>query len=157
MQITQADLADIPALCDLLKELFTQEAEFSPDYQAQSRGLTRIIECPDMGSVLVARQHERVVGMVTLLYTVSTALGERVALLEDFVVTGAKRGSGIGSQLLDYAVLFAQVKGCRRITLLTDSDNLSAQRFYAKQGFKPSSMLALRLNLANSSGSGSKP
>jgi ribosomal protein S18 acetylase RimI-like enzyme len=42
---------------------------------------------------------------------------------------------------------FARRKGCKRITLLTDEDNVSAQRFYAKHGFQCSSMVAVRLSL----------
>ena len=89
MFITPANIADIPALCALLNELFTQEAEFETDYQAQSRGLAAIIANPEVGCILLARREDAIVGMVNLLYTVSTALGERVALLEDMVVTGS--------------------------------------------------------------------
>jgi hypothetical protein len=82
MQITPANASDIPALCELLALLFSQEADFKPDFDAQSRGLARIISNPEVGIILVARQGSQVLGMVNLLYTVSTALGDRVALLE---------------------------------------------------------------------------
>ncbi len=149
MQISPATLSDIPALCDLLAILFTQEADFKPDRAAQSRGLTRIINNPDIGLIVVARQDSRVVAMVNLLYTVSTALGERVALLEDMVVCPALRGSGIGSRLLEQAIELARLNGCKRITLLTDSSNESAQRFYQKHGFGFSAMIPLRLSLSD--------
>lgn len=147
MNITTATTSDIPSLCELLSELFSQEAEFKPDYTAQSRGLACIIANPEIGSILVARRQDKVVGMVNLLYTVSTALGERVALLEDMVVTPAIRGSGIGSRLIERAIDHARCNGCRRITLLTDQANYSAQRFYAKHGFETSAMIPLRLAL----------
>ena len=67
MQISPATLSDIPALCDLLAILFTQEADFKPDRAAQSRGLTRIINNPGIGLIVVARQDSRVVAMVNLL------------------------------------------------------------------------------------------
>ena len=149
MQISPATLSDIPALCDLLAILFTQEADFKPDYAAQSRGLTRIINNPDIGLIVVARQDSRVVAMVNLLYTVSTALGERVALLEDMVVCPGVRGYGIGSLLLEQAIELARSNGCKRITLLTDSSNESAQRFYQKHGFGFSAMIPLRLSLSD--------
>jgi GNAT superfamily N-acetyltransferase len=147
MNITTATTSDIPSLCELLNELFSQEAEFKPDYAAQSRGLACIIDHPEVGSILVARQQDKIVGMVNLLYTVSTALGERVALLEDMVVAPALRGSGLGSSLIARAIEQARTNGCRRITLLTDQTNHSAQRFYAKHGFTASAMIPLRLNL----------
>jgi len=153
MNITTATISDIPALCELLNELFSQELEFEPDYAAQSRGLACIIDHPEVGSILVARRQDKIVGMVNLLYTVSTALGERVALLEDMVVASAMRGSGIGSSLIARAIELARTNGCRRITLLTDQVNDSAQRFYAKHGFTASAMIPLRLTLDDKNGS----
>ncbi|HEY8158995.1 MAG TPA: GNAT family N-acetyltransferase [Methylobacter sp.] len=148
MQITPANASDIPALCELLGILFSQEADFKPDYEAQSRGLARIISDPEVGLIVVARQDGQVVGMVNLLYTVSTALGDRVALLEDMVVSPNARRSGVGSRLLEQAIQFARLNGCKRITLLTDSDNEPAQRFYQKHGFDFSAMIPLRLSLS---------
>lgn len=144
MQIRTPIPADIPALCQLLDQLFAQEAEFTPDRAAQQRGLQAIIDDPALGTLLVAHQDERIVAMVNLLYTVSTALGARVALLEDIVVDAGARDSGIGSALLEHAIGHARASGCRRITLLTDGDNLAAQRFYQRHGFAHSPMIALR-------------
>lgn len=148
MLIGKATAADIPALCDLLSVLFSQEVEFTPNPEAQHLGLARIIENPEIGIVLVARQGDKLVGMVNLLFTISTALGDRVALLEDMVVSPAGRGIGVGTKLLSEAISFARRQGCKRLTLLTDRSNESAQRFYAKQGFAASSMVAMRLSLA---------
>lgn len=148
MQITPANPSDIPVLCDLLGILFSQEADFKPNYEAQSRGLARIISSPEIGLILVARQDNQIIGMIKLLFTISTALGDRVALLEDMVVSPNARGSGVGSCLLEQAIQFARLKGCKRITLLTDSTNESAQRFYQKHGFGFSAMIPLRLSLS---------
>ena len=86
--------------------------------------------------------------MVNLLYTVSTALGDRVALLEDMVVSPNVRGSGVGSRLMEHAIQFARLNGCKRITVLTDRENESAQRFYQKHGFGFSAMMPMRLSLS---------
>ena len=145
--IEQAKVEDIPALCQLLALLFSQEAEFAPDVAAQHRGLSMIIAQPEVGAVLVLKENGIALGMVNLLFTVSTALGERVALLEDMVVVPQLRGSGAGSDLLSRAVALAREKGCKRITLLTDGDNEAAKRFYARQGFVESPMVPLRLAL----------
>ena len=147
MYIRPALPTDIPALCPLLDQLFAQEAEFSPDRAAQQRGLSAIIGNPEVGEILVAVEGERIVAMVNLLYTVSTALGARVVLLEDMVVDARARGTGVGSALLEQAIAHARESGCGRITLLTDADNLDAQRFYRRHGFGPSPMIPLRLAL----------
>lgn len=115
MLIEPAVLADIPALCQLLTQLFQQEAEFTPDPEAQRRGLQMILTDRTTGIILVARDNEQISGMVNLLYTFSTALGARVALLEDMVVAPSQRNCGLGSLLLDAAVHYARGEGCRRI------------------------------------------
>jgi len=143
-----ARIGDIPELVGLLALLFEQEAEFTPDREAQVRGLTKIISDEHTGFIMVARDAGRIVGMVNILFTVSTALGERVGLLEDMVVLGESRRVGTGSALLEKALETAKEKGCRRMTLLTDADNDGAHRFYERSGFTKSSMVAFRKTLS---------
>lgn len=147
MEISLATASDIPALCELLSLLFSQEADFQPDDEAQRRGLAQILDNPDVGLILVARQKNQIMGMVNLLFTVSTALGQRVALLEDLVIAPTQRGNGIGSQLLKQTIETARLHDCHRITLLTDLANESAQRFYRKHGFSFSAMIPMRVLL----------
>ncbi len=147
MEVTAATTEDIPALCELLGILFAQEAEFQPDRSLQAAGLREIIDFPERGQILVLRERGVPRGMVNLLFTVSTALGGRVAILEDMIVHPDHRGSGAGSRLLQGGIDFARSVGCRRLTLLTDRVNVSAQRFYARHGFVPSEMLTMRLSL----------
>ncbi|MCC6709276.1 MAG: GNAT family N-acetyltransferase [Gammaproteobacteria bacterium] len=145
--IRAATLADLDGLSELLSVLFSQELEFTPDSVAQRRGLMRILGDPSLGLILLAVSGTRVLAMVNLLFTVSTALGERVALLEDMVVAPGARGAGLGSRLLDEAMSAARAAGCKRVTLLTDGDNQAAQRFYAMHGFSLSGMVPMRILL----------
>ena len=144
MIIDKATIEDIAELCGLLGILFSQEIEFTPDAEIQARGLRMIIDNPELGIILVARHNNKLLGMVYLLFTVSTALGSRVAILEDMVVLPTERGSGVGSALLSAAIATASEQGCQRVTLLTDSSNEAAHLFYEKQGFTRSQMLAFR-------------
>jgi GNAT superfamily N-acetyltransferase len=149
MEIQTAVSTDIPQLCVLLDTLFSQEAEYTPDSDLQALGLGAIIEGDGIGDILLAKESGQIIGMVSLLYTVSTALGSRVAILEDMVIAPQYRGLGIGSALLKYTIEFAREKGCKRISLLTDHDNETAHRFYQQLGFTKSSMLTYRLFLDN--------
>ncbi len=149
MKIEMATTSNIPTLCTLLDYLFSQEVEFKPDHETQSRGLEMILNNNNVGNIFVAKNNEKIIGMVILLYTVSTALGERVALLEDMVVSPNERELGIGSLLIDHAVKYATEKGCKRITLLTDKTNIEAQKFYKKHKFNRSSMIPFRMIINN--------
>ena len=149
MKIEMAITSDIPTLCALLDYLFSQEVEFKPDHETQSRGLEMILNNNNSGNIFIAKKNEKIIGMVILLYTVSTALGERVALLEDMVVSPNERELGIGSMLLDHAVKYATEKGCKRITLLTDKTNIRAQKFYKQHKFNLSSMIPFRMIINN--------
>lgn len=149
MEITIASAKDITELCELLDSLFAQEAEFLPDRQSQVRGLAAVISGSEIGDIMVARKSGKIIGMVNLLYTVSTALGARVALLEDMVILPSGRGQGVGSKLIKFAIEFAKEKGCKRITLLTDHDNVRAHRFYQRHGFSCSSMIPFRMSLGS--------
>jgi len=113
----------------------------------QSAGLQKIVDSPEHGQILVLRESGSLVGMVNLLFTISTALGGQVTILEDMVVHPDYRGSGAGSKLLQAAIDFAKSAGCRRITLLTDKTNEAAQRFYKRHGFGLSEMIPMRLLL----------
>ncbi len=149
MNVSPATEADVPALCELLGVLFAQEAEFRPDPERQSAGLRAILGRPDVGRVLVLRDGRAVVGTVGLLFLPSTALGGRVALLEDMVVRPDARGGGAGSILLRAAIDFARSAGCLRVTLLTDAHNAAAQGFYGRHGFVRSTMIPMRLLLGD--------
>lgn len=143
--IRKAEHSDIPSLAKLLGLLFEQEKEFSADFERQKLGLEMIISDSEVGELLVAeREKGTVLGMVSLLYTVSTAIGGRVALLEDMVVTPEERGKGCGSSLVESALELAKERDCKRITLLTDFDDLAVEKFYQKHGFKLSPMVPLR-------------
>ena len=143
--IEPATFEDLDELSLLLGELFTEEGDFCPDKEKKLRGLRLIFEQPNRGRVFVLRQDRTIVGMINLLFTISTAEGGFVILLEDLVVHKNFRGHGYGSKLLEYAINFAKQKNFLRITLLTDRPENVAQAFFRKHGFVDSSMIPMRL------------
>jgi GNAT superfamily N-acetyltransferase len=144
-EITLAKPTDIPEMVQLLDELFSQDIEFVPNHEKQQRGLEMIVNNPEAGEILLLKNGGGVIGMVSLLYSISTALGGKVAILEDMIIIKDFRSKGFGSKLLGAAIDFARERGCMRITLLTDFDNETAQAFYRKFGFRKSAMIPMRL------------
>lgn len=150
--IEQATLDDLPQLTELLMELFSLEGDFVPDPVRQTRGLRLLLEAPNRGRIFVLKQNDAILGMINLLFTISTAEGGVVFLLEDLIIRREYRGHGLGSRLLEHALEYARKKDVKRITLLTDRLNADAQRFYKRHGFFESAMLPMRYVLAKDGG-----
>jgi len=138
---------DIPQLVELLGILFAQEAEFTPDAEKQKKGLEAIIANPAVGKIYVARENNKVLGMASLLFTISTAEGGKSAWFEDLVVHPEQRQRGIATDLLKFVVAQARAEGLVRLTLLTDMQNERAQALYRRVGFVGSPMRPMRLKL----------
>jgi ribosomal protein S18 acetylase RimI-like enzyme len=136
---------DIEYLVDLLNELFSLDLEFEPNKELQRKGLLTIIENPELGSILVKCFDHKIIGMVSVLYSISTALGGKAGVLEDMIINEKYRAKGIGSELLESAIRFAKENNCLRLTLLTDFNNETAIEFYKKFGFYKSQMIPMRL------------
>lgn len=136
VEIRRACHDEMPQLCALLAELFAQEADFTPDVERRGRGLTLILDNPDLGRVYCATESDVVIRLV----------GH-----PDW------RGRSTGSHLLNRALTEARMAGCTRITLLTDSDNHQAMRLYARAGFVRSAMVPFRLSLRSAPIGGPPP
>ncbi len=144
-----ANFSDIKPMAELLYKLLAQEADFTPDMKLQEEGLRLILEHSEIGQLLVLKENNKIVGMINLLFSISTALGGKVAIFEDLIVDKNFRNKGYGGQLLKDAIAYAKKENCLRITLLTDTDNEIAHKFYQKHGFVKSGMVPFRLTFAN--------
>ena len=137
-------LDDLAALTELVMELMDVEADFEPDQRKQENGIRLILEQPNRGRIFVLRNDHRIFGMVNLLFTISTAEGGFVILMEDFIIHPQHRGTGHGGRLMDYVMDFAREKNFKRITLLTDRISNVSQKFFERHGFTHSAMIPMR-------------
>ncbi|NWK54936.1 GNAT family N-acetyltransferase [Verrucomicrobiaceae bacterium N1E253] len=144
VRVEPATIEDLSELVQLVAELMSQQGDFDPDRSAHQRGLSLILEQPNRGRIFVLRNDDQIFGMVNLLFTISTALGGLVILMEDLVIHPNHRGQGYGAMLLDYVVDFAKKKNFKRITLLTDKMGAESQHFFKKEGFEYSHLVPMR-------------
>lgn len=145
--ISEAERSQLPAILNLLDELFSQEQDFTPNAHKQARGLLQILDHAERGRIFVALLNNQVIGMANALFTISTVEGGPVILLEDVIVAQPFRCNGVGALLLKHVMSWAWKNGFLRLTLLTDADNTHALRFYERTGFVRSDMAVLRLDL----------
>lgn len=144
IQADFASAADLPAMADLLAELFALESDFTPDRSKQLAGLQLILDTPALGRLFVLRMGDDVVGMANALITISSAEGRRVLILEDVIVRSGFRGRNLGRRLVEHVCAWAIAEGMGRVTLLADKDNTPALAFYTRLGFQTSAMQVLR-------------
>ncbi|MDR2364290.1 MAG: GNAT family N-acetyltransferase [Zoogloeaceae bacterium] len=156
IRVEAAAASDVPVLCALLALLFSIEQDFCPDLEKQRRGLECLLQRPENGVILVARdmagRHDDAlpnppkpaIGMISVQLVISTACGAPSAWVEDVVVAPAYRKMGIGRQLLAAAADWANRKDARRLQLLADADNAPARSFYTRLGWQPTRLFAWR-------------
>ncbi len=142
--VEPATIEDLPELTELVMDLMSRSGDFSPDRTLQERGLRLILEQPNRGRIFVVKNKDKILGMVNLLFTISTARGGFVILMEDVVIHPDHRGQGYGAMLVDYVADFAKRKNFKRITLLTDKMSAESQEFFKKHGFEHSHMIPMR-------------
>jgi GNAT superfamily N-acetyltransferase len=145
VRIEPATIEDLSALTHLVVDLLEAQEDFQVDPTLQEQGIRHILEEPARGRIYVVRSGERILGMANLLFTVSTAMGGFVLIMEDVIIHPEHRGQGLGAMLLEEIVTFAREKDFKRITLLADKLSNDSQHFFQRHGFRFSTLIPMRL------------
>jgi len=94
---------------------------------------------PNNELVVVEGQEGAAVAVLQLTFTPSiTHRGGWRATIEGVRVDSRCRGSGIGRQLVAWAISLAKQRGCHLVQLTTDRQRPEARKFYESLGFEPS-------------------
>jgi GNAT superfamily N-acetyltransferase len=94
------------------------------------------------GLALLARDDAAVAGhLVGRLHRPGSVHPIRVAELESIHVYPPYRGQGIGERLVDGFLGWAAGRGAQRASVTAYAANEGAQRFYARHGFAPKSVI----------------
>ena len=73
--------------------------------------------------------------------------GER-AQIEAVRVRSDRRGDGLGTEVIRWAIEEAHRRGCRLVQLTTNAERTDAHQFYAGLGFQPTHV-GMKLALVN--------
>jgi len=138
--------ADLEAIGRLGALLVREHHDFDPERflaatpqteHAYGSFLGTQLERPNI-LVLVAERDGEVIGYTYagVEGTDYMALRGPAGVLYDIVVDPAHRGQGVGRELLDATLNALQAKGAPRVVLSTAERNESAQRLFARAGFR---------------------
>ncbi|MFD6417533.1 GNAT family N-acetyltransferase [Streptomyces sp. NPDC060194] len=145
--IRPADPADLPTIVALLADDPLGATRESPDDLAPyESALERLTADPNQHLVVAVRDG-RVVG--TLQLTIVPGLSRRGAtrsIIEAVRIHADERGSGLGTQLITWAVDASRRQGCQLVQLTSDATRTDAHRFYERLGFT-GSHLGFKLQL----------
>ena len=107
--------------------------------------LTRKIVESDSSHLLLAREGNSILGMLTLvIFPIPSGVR---AWIEDVVVDEAGRGRGVGELLNRFAIELAKQEGARTVDLTSRSSREAANRLYQRIGFQPRATNIYRLEI----------
>ncbi|WP_328554565.1 MULTISPECIES: GNAT family N-acetyltransferase [unclassified Streptomyces] len=139
LEIRAAVADDVPAIVAMLADdpLGTQR-ESPDDLRPYLSALDRLSRDPNQHLVVAVRE-DRVVG--TLQLTVIPGLSRKGAtrsLIEAVRIHADERGSGLGTELIEWAVEESRRQDCQLVQLTSDASRTDAHRFYERLGFEAS-------------------
>lgn len=102
--------------------------------QAASSGVYRkIVTDPELGVIIVAVEGPDILGVISLSFPVAVRSGGRYARIEEYIVDEKARGKGVGTRLLDAAIIEASNVGC--YDLQVNNPSALGKPLYMKKGF----------------------
>ncbi|MEU6877595.1 GNAT family N-acetyltransferase [Streptomyces sp. NPDC046712] len=141
---TAEDLPDIVAM--LADDPLGAQRESPDDLTPYTAAFERLAQDPNQ-HLVVAVRGSKVVG--TLQLTIIPGLSRRGStrsIIEGVRIHAEERGSGLGTELIEWAVEESRRQDCQLVQLTSDATRTDAHRFYERLGFE-ASHLGFKLSL----------
>ncbi|MCX5284402.1 MULTISPECIES: GNAT family N-acetyltransferase [unclassified Streptomyces] len=139
LEIRAAVADDMHAIVAMLADdPLGAQRESPDDLTPYLDALKRLSADPNQHLVVAVRE-SRVVG--TLQLTVIPGLSRKGAtrsIIEAVRIHADERGSGLGTQLIEWAIDESRRQGCQLVQLTSDASRTDAHRFYERLGFEAS-------------------
>ncbi|MGQ4429948.1 MULTISPECIES: GNAT family N-acetyltransferase [unclassified Streptomyces] len=139
LEIRAAVTEDIPAIVGMLADdPLGSQRESPDDLTPYLTALERLAADPNQHLVVAVRE-DRVVG--TLQLTIVPGLSRKGAtrsIVEAVRIHADERGSGLGTQLIEWAIDESRRQDCQLVQLTSDVTRTDAHRFYERLGFTAS-------------------
>ncbi|MBC2902889.1 GNAT family N-acetyltransferase [Streptomyces cupreus] len=139
LEIRPATADDVAAIVAMLADdPLGAQRESPDDLSPYMSALERLNRDPNQ-YLMVAEREGRVVG--TLQLTLIPGLSRKGAtrsIIEAVRIHADERGSGLGTQFIEWAVEESRRQGCQLVQLTSDASRTDAHRFYERLGFEAS-------------------
>ncbi|KUN24341.1 GNAT family acetyltransferase [Streptomyces antibioticus] len=139
LEIRAAGSDDVaPIVAMLADDPLGAQRESPNDLAPYLTALERLSADPNQHLVVAVREG-RVVG--TLQLTIIPGLSRRGStrsIIEGVRVHADERGSGLGTQLIEWAIEESRRQNCQLVQLTSDATRTDAHRFYERLGFEAS-------------------
>ncbi|HEY6870299.1 MAG TPA: GNAT family N-acetyltransferase [Novosphingobium sp.] len=132
--IRSATPADLPLICDLIRELADYEQLAHEVRFDQARLGDYLFGARPMAEVLIAEIDRVAQGFALFFHNFSTFEGRPGLYLEDLYVRPAARGQGLGKALLAHLASLAVERGCARFEWWVLDWNTPSIGFYKSLG-----------------------
>jgi GNAT superfamily N-acetyltransferase len=124
IKVRKATLSDETEFFDVLRKLLSpQTTDSSRVHTPITSGIFReIIADENKGTLIVAEEGGKLVGLITLSYPIAIRCAGKYTCIEEFIVSETVRGRGVGTQLLESALDEAKKQGCYEIQVNAPSE-----------------------------------
>ncbi|MGR3871165.1 GNAT family N-acetyltransferase [Streptomyces graminifolii] len=139
LEIRAAVTEDIPAIVGMLADDPLGSQRESPDDLTPYLAALERLAADSNQHLVVAVREGRVVG--TLQLTIVPGLSRKGAtrsIVEAVRIHADERGSGLGTQLIEWAIDESRRQDCQLVQLTSDVTRTDAHRFYERLGFTAS-------------------
>lgn len=133
MKLERATLARAAAVARLLHDFNSEFETPVPSVADLEQRFARLLRRDDV--VVVLALDPDPVGFALLTLRPTPYSDGPLAQLEELYVVPDLRGSGIGSQMMEYAIGLVRERGCEEMHINVDEPDSGARRFYERHGF----------------------
>ncbi len=133
--------ADLPAIIAMLADdaLGAKREDNSLPVNAKYLAAFEAIDRDPNQYLAVVEQTSEIIGCLQLTFIPGLSrLGMWRGQIESVRIASSHRGSGLGSQMFEWAIEQCRGRGCELVQLSTDKSRPEALNFYGKLGFKAS-------------------
>ncbi|MBD2302169.1 GNAT family N-acetyltransferase [Nostoc sp. FACHB-87] len=132
------DNNDVETLLVLIQEFYQLDGYLSFNAVVVRHALMQLLNEKSIGQVWLIQDQSQAIGYVILSFGYSLEYGGRDAFIDEIYINSAYQGQGIGKQAIKFLEEVCISLNIQALHLEVERENISAQNFYHRVGFKDS-------------------